>query len=177
MSSPRDRSPSTVRSLHRLVEHYTPDGTLGRTLLGAPATLLAPVLFFGGIWLVGLGATFISFVMGLLGTVLGIPTFLLGILTLWPVYLSLIGNVESPEEYPEGASKPGDSRESHDKLETPEEVLKRRYAAGELTREEFERRLSEVMDSGGRESAGVASREVESEDGDDRVRSETSASR
>lgn len=133
---------STFRALHRLVEHYTPDGTLGRTLLGGTALLFAPFLFFGGAEMLSPAASFAAFVTGLFGTVFGIPMFLLGVLTLWPVYLSLIGNVESASAYPDGASNSREGRE------TPEAVLKRRYAAGELSREEFERRLGDVMGTG-----------------------------
>jgi len=95
---------STVRALHRLVEHYTPDGTPGRTLLGVTALVLAPPLFFGGIGMVNTAATFASFVTGLFGTAVGAPAFVLGVVVLWPVYLSLIGNVESPAAYPKGST-------------------------------------------------------------------------
>ncbi|WP_276300513.1 SHOCT domain-containing protein [Halorussus lipolyticus] len=168
MTGSRD-TPSTVRSLHRLVEHYTPDGTVGRLLLGAPAITVSPFLFFGGI--AGLGSTLnvAGFVLSLFGVVLGIPVFLLGLVTLWPVYLSLIGNVESPEEYPEGAADPESATKSGTGRETPEEVLKRRYAAGGLTREEFERRLGDVMDP--------AEATAEEAAKGDRTRTETSVSR
>jgi hypothetical protein len=177
MSSSRDRSSSTARSFHRLVEHYTPDGTLGRALLGAPAILLAPFLFLGGIEILMNPTSLVSFLTGVFAFAFSLPTLFVGLATAWPVYLSLIGNVESPEKYPEAASKPGDDRESRNNPDTPEEVLKRRYAAGELTREEFERRLDEVMGSAGSESAEMASRRGESEADDDRIDFETSPSR
>jgi len=134
---------STFRALHRLVEHYTPGGTLGRTLLGGTALLLAPFMFFGGIAGLGSAANVAAFVMALFGSVVGLPAFFVGILTLWPVYLSLIGNVESAAMYPDGASKsrPTENRES------AEAILKRRYAAGELSREQFERQLNAVLDT------------------------------
>ncbi|WP_137283504.1 SHOCT domain-containing protein [Halorussus salinisoli] len=134
-----ESSDSTFRALHRLVEHYTPDGTLGRILLGGTALVSGPFLFFVGVAGLGTAANFAAFLLALLASVLGIPAFVLGVLTLWPVYLSLIGNVGSPAAYPDGASKPRGGRES------TEAVLKRRYAAGELSREEFERRLGDVM--------------------------------
>ena len=135
---------STLRALHRLVEHYTPDGALGRTLLGGTALLLAPFLFFGGIAGLGGASSFAAFVLALFAAVLGVPALLVGVLTLWPVYLSLIGNVESAAAYPDGAAGPAEERE------TAEDILKRRYAAGELSQEEFERRLDSVLETSGR---------------------------
>ncbi|MFC4549106.1 MULTISPECIES: SHOCT domain-containing protein [Halorussus] len=157
---------STLRALHRLVEHYTPDGTLGRTLLGGTALVLAPILFFGGIEMLSPAATFTAFVTGLFGTVVGPPAFLLGVVTLWPVYLSLIGNVESPSAYPEGAATPRANRQD------AEDVLKRRYAAGELTRDEFERRLDAVMGTGARRSEPAATENRRSSTADEMARFE-----
>ena len=137
---------STFRALHRLVEHYTPDGTLGRTLLGGAALLCSPFLFFGG-WSAALGSGFLPLALvSVFAGLLGVVAFPFGLLVLWPVYLSLIGNVESPSAYPEGTATPRANRES------AEDVLKRRYAAGELTRDEFERRLDAVMATGARRS-------------------------
>ncbi|WP_435179782.1 SHOCT domain-containing protein [Halorussus sp. AFM4] len=135
---------STFRALHRLVEHYTPDGALGRSLLGVPALLLAPFMFLGGLAVLGSGGSFAAFVTALVVLVLSVPTLVVGLVSLWPVYLSLIGNVESAGAYPDGAARPAEHGE------TPEDILKRRYAAGELNREEFERRLDSVLGAGGR---------------------------
>ncbi|NHN57970.1 MULTISPECIES: DUF1707 domain-containing protein [Halorussus] len=136
IDSPDD---STVRALHRLVEHYTPDGALGRTLLGGPALLLAPFMFLGGVAVLGSAGSFAAFVTALLMVVLSVPALLVGVVSLWPVYLSLIGNVESAAAYPDGAAGPDDERQ------TAEDVLKRRYAAGELSQDEFEHRLDSVL--------------------------------
>ncbi|NEU57407.1 SHOCT domain-containing protein [Halorussus sp. MSC15.2] len=163
MNQPADTS--TFRALHRLVEHYTPNGVLGRTLLGGTALSLAPFLFFGGIEMISPAATFGAFVTGLFATAVGIPAFLLGVFTLWPVYLSLIGNVESAAAYPDGAA------EAQTDVETPEAVLKRRYAAGELSREEFERRLGDVMGTDGADRQSVrTAEETRREDRSERVR-------
>jgi uncharacterized membrane protein len=132
---------STFRALHRLVEHYTPDGTLGRGLLGGTALFFAPLLFLGGSTVLLGGAFPPVMLLGLVALVASVPALLVGIVTLWPVYLSLIGNVESPRAYPEGASKPFEAG-------SPAATLKRRYAAGDLSREEFERRLGDVMETG-----------------------------
>ncbi len=141
MNQSPDTSTSTFRALHRLVEHYTPDGTLGRTLLGATALFFAPVLFLGGSSVLFSGAFLPVLLFALASMVLSVPTLFVGLVTLWPVYLSLIGNVESPEQYPDGTSAP----ETDDERESAEAILKRRYAAGELSREEFERQLNAVL--------------------------------
>jgi uncharacterized membrane protein len=144
------RSPdtSTPRAVHRLLEHYTPDGTLGRLLLGLTALGVTTGLALGGL-LSMLGASLLEVTAGLAAIGLGVGTLLVGLVTLWPVYLSLIGNVESPADYPAVAR--GSRREttvgSADATgDAPEAILKRRYAAGELDDEEFERRLSAVLD-------------------------------
>ncbi|MFC7080806.1 hypothetical protein [Halorussus caseinilyticus] len=98
---------STFRALHRLVEHYTPDESLGRTLLGGTALAFAPFLFLGGATILYGGAVFPILVFGLFSFLVSIPAFVVGVMTLWPVYLSLIGNVESAGAYPEGATGPG----------------------------------------------------------------------
>jgi uncharacterized membrane protein len=157
---------STFRALHRLVEHYTPDGTLGRTLLGGTALFLAPFLFFGGIAGLGTAANVAAFVMALLGSVLGIPALLVGVLTLWPVYLSLIDNVDSPAAYPDAASEPA----ANGNRESAESILKRRYAAGELSRGEFERQLGAVMESSGDDRGRESTDEMSNDDVRERAR-------
>ncbi|UPV99457.1 SHOCT domain-containing protein [Halorussus gelatinilyticus] len=158
---------STFRALHRLVEHYTSDGTLGRTLLGGTALLLAPFLFLGASSILFGGTTYLPVAFfGLVSFVVSVPTFFVGLLTLWPVYLSLIGNVESPELYPDGASTP----ESDGERESAEAILKRRYAAGELSREEFERQLDAVMETSGGDGERATSRDRPRDERRERVR-------
>jgi len=133
---------STLRSLHRLLEHYTPDGTLGRVLFAGCAGLVWPLLLFAAV-------TAGSGIVGLVGSAIAFALLLattgVGLLVLWPVYLSLIGNVESAAAYPEtdGRGRIGDRNRDGD--ETPVDVLKRRYAAGEIDHDEFERRLDSVV--------------------------------
>jgi len=157
MNQSPDTSTSTFRALHRLVEHYTPDGTIGRTLLGGTALLLAPFLFFGGTSILLDPTSLFAFLTGLVTFVVSIPALFVGLVAAWPVYLSLIGNVESPDLYPDGASAP----DADDERESAEAILKRRYAAGELSREEFERQLNAVMGTsdGDRGRAGSGDRE------------------
>lgn len=162
----RRPSESSWRRWHALVEHYTPDGALGRWLLGSLSS-------FFGLWLLAIfGAEVIywglSLAMLFWTTVslgVGIPMVLVGLLTLWPLYLSLIGNLESAADYsvPEmdraNASIPSPRRDtsSKDDIDStdPFADLKRQYAAGDLSEDEFERRLDarlEVSDSSTREA-------------------------
>lgn len=147
---------STLRAVHRLLEHYTPDGTLGRLLLGLMALGVATGLALGGLLSV-LGGTLLEFVVGLAGIGSGVVALFVGLVTLWPLYLSLIGNVESPADYPTSRSRRtpgsveaaadaplGTSSDTHGD-ESPEAILKRRYAAGDIDDAEFERRLETVM--------------------------------
>jgi hypothetical protein len=152
------RSPdtSTPRAVHRLLEHYTPDGTLGRLLLGLSALGVATGLALGGLLSV-LGGTLLEVVVGVTGIGLGAAALLAGLVTLWPLYLSLIGNVASPADYPTGRSRrasrsvgaaaeaPVETSSDVHGDESPEAILKRRYAAGEIGDEEFERRLETVL--------------------------------
>lgn len=165
-------TPSTGRGLHRLVEHYTPQGTLGRVVLGVVALGLSPALLLGGV--AGMGGVFslLPFVFGFLALVAGLAAAVVGVVTLWPVYLSLIGNVESPAAYPVGSAATRPARRTEAAPEPTaegdlgaEELLKRRYAAGDISREEFERRLDGLLDGGGsrNESGRGRRRELERE--------------
>lgn len=140
---------STLRLLHRTIEHYTPDGPLGRLLLGA-------ILLGGGISAFPIGmftllnpVSLASFLAGMVFTPLGAAAVVVGLTALWPVYLSLIGNVDAPADYPEGATPPS----TRGNETSPAEVLKRRYAEGEIDREEFERRLDDLVNPGDEDSA------------------------
>ena len=171
---PHPSAPSAGRRLHRLVEHYTPQGTLGRVLLGVVSLGLSPVLILGGF--AGLGGIFslLPFLAGLLAVVVGVAAAVVGVVTLWPVYLSLIGNVESPAAYPAGTAVRrgvGSARGAVGAADADpadldaEELLKRRYASGDLSREEFERRLDTLLDGGRRaaDSGRRSGRECEPE--------------
>ncbi|OIB55512.1 SHOCT domain-containing protein [Natrialba sp. SSL1] len=180
MAPRRPGSNSRSREWHALVEQYTPDGSLGRFLLGAPIGtigfwfLLIALLEIprGGITL---GVLF--WTPALLGT--SVAMMLFALLMLWPIYLSLIGNVESTDAYAEsvtGESKSAgttpvsgstmgrttspaetttagtrsrstrDATRSESGSSDPFEELKRQYTAGEISEEEFERRLEAQLD-------------------------------
>ncbi|QLG61578.1 SHOCT domain-containing protein [Halorarum salinum] len=139
---------SALRGLHRLLEHYTPDGTVGRLLLGLTALVGGPLLLFGGIAALSAPTSFLAFLIGVLMIVTGVPLAVVGIVCLWPVYLSLIGNVESPEAYPDGSrivSRP--TNVGDDVGNDAEATLKRRYAEGDISREEFEEQLDALLDA------------------------------
>lgn len=150
---------------------YTPDGALGRLLLAAVAAPVAFVAFW--LALVGVAAP------GLLGTALGlfygtltVGGTLLALLVLWPVYLSLIGKVESAADY-RGISRSDGVVERSEP--DPVEVCKREYAAGELSEREFERRLETILGveavERARGEAGAFDGRAERDDGD-RTRTE-----
>jgi len=138
----RPSSESKLRRWHRLVEHYTPDGALGRLLLSMGFGSLS-VFFFGTAFAslsnTGLFGIFLFFPF-LMSVSLG--ALLLTAVVLWPVYLSLIGNVESARAYPV-SSQVDDSGRSDEKDAI--EVLKRKYAAGKVSESEFERRLETLL--------------------------------
>ena len=140
MVGPRP-SHSNRRRWHALVEHYTPDGALGRLLLAGAAGSAGSLLVLLGIF--GVTAfNFFLFFVGLLLAGLGLAAFVLTILVLWPVYLSLIGNIDSTRAYSRG--QPMES--SGETVGTdPMTVLQREYAAGNISREEFERRLDDLL--------------------------------
>lgn len=128
------------RGWHATFEHYTPDGTVGRVVFAALSGTFA---------LVALGGTATFFGAGLVGVLLGVLSLVVCLvaaaatpLVLWPVYQSLIGNAESPKAYARGEVRSPD----RDRHEDAAAVLKRRYAAGEISHAEFERRLDAVLD-------------------------------
>ena len=127
---------STGRRVQRTIEHYTPDGALGRFLFGSVTGSL-------GLWFLAwaiLEPTMLLLPIVLLGLAVSLLT--LSVTTLWPVYLSLVGNLESPEEYGVDRTETSEITE-----EDPIAALKRRYASGELSESEFERRLDTLLEA------------------------------
>lgn len=139
-------SPSRVRRWHRFVEHYTPDGALGRVLLSMGSGSLSTFFFFfaaASLTNTGLFGIFLFFPL-LMSISLG--ALLFTAVVLWPVYLSLIGNVESASAYPDSSVSPSSSvGNSDDRNDDPVEILKRKYAAGTVSESEFERRLETLL--------------------------------
>ncbi|NGM68727.1 SHOCT domain-containing protein [Natronolimnobius sp. AArcel1] len=151
-----DESP--WRRWHALVEQYTPDGALGRWLLGSVSSFFGfwmLVIFGAEVIYWGLSLAMLFWTTVLLGV--GIPMVLVGLLTLWPLYLSLIGNLESAADYSLSetptranlsAETPQRETSSEDDVDSsdPFADLKRQYAAGDLSEDEFERRLDARLD-------------------------------
>ncbi len=142
-------SPPPDSDYHGTVEQYTPDGTVGRLLFGLLVGGTAVALGLTGLLGVATGDV-LPVLAGAIMLVVGLAGLAVALTTLWPVYLSLIGNVESPEAYSVGADVAGLDAD-------PETILKRRYAAGEISREAFERRLDELLDAESRRGAGTRS--------------------
>jgi uncharacterized membrane protein len=135
---------STDHGWHELIEHYTPEGTFGRVLFGFIVGSVS--MFLGVLGFAGMVNTFgvLPFLLGIIGTAIGLAGAGIAITALWPVYLSLIDNIDSPASYGVGS---GIGSGTFDGADDPESILKQRYAAGEITREEFERRLDGVMET------------------------------
>ena len=136
---------STTRQQWREhIERYTPDDAFGRLLLA---------LFSGSVGVYSLVWSMATFMTSglwfplaflLVGVSLGLVIF--SLMMVWPVYLSLIGNVESAEAYSQPDSTPP-SEGSHDDSIV---VAKRQYAAGNMSEMEFERRVETILDADAR---------------------------
>ena len=168
MDSRRFQAPARLGRWHALIERYTPDGWLGRCLLGSTTGtvgvwLLALALFEVPRWGLSLAALF--WLPAFLG--LGLPALVLSLTVLWPVYLSLIGNIGSADAYPlsefgdrstrnggipggeRGASPPVERTDaSESSADDPFGDLKLQYANGDISEEEFERRLEARLEDG-----------------------------
>lgn len=135
---------------HERIEHYTPNGALGRLLVAIPS---GSVGVYSLTWSV---ATLITSSMLwlpplLIGVSLG--AIILSIMMIWPVYLSLIGNVESAKAYPQ-VDTPPPSEENRD---TSIAVVKQQYAAGNISEAEFEQRVENLLHADARSQPGSMS--------------------
>ncbi|EMA49334.1 MULTISPECIES: hypothetical protein [Halococcus] len=139
---PSPRS-TTRQQCHERIEHYTPDGASGRLLVAVPS---GSVGVYSLVWsvagLITSSAFWAPFLLA--GVSLGLVVF--SLMMIWPVYLSLIGNVESPEAYSQPDATPP-SEENHDDSIA---VAKRQYAAGNISEMEFERRVETILDTDAR---------------------------
>jgi uncharacterized membrane protein len=135
-SSPQS---ATRHRWHELLERYTPNGASGRLLIAIPS---GSVGVYSLIWSVAMIITssilWLPLLLVLAGVSLGVIIFAL--MMIWPVYLSLIGNVESAKAYPQTSATP--SEKNHDDSIA---VVKRQYAAGNISEEEFEQRVENLL--------------------------------
>lgn len=154
MTSPLSRS--GVRRWHGRIEQNTPDGVLGRLLFGAVVGLgLGPFLFFAGLVQV-IGPTsplLLSEIVGLVAIPVGVISVLLSLVVLWPVYISITKNLNlniiyriTKEVHPEMRKSAAEAKSGNDEADYIE-ALKRRYSTGEISYEEFERKLDDVMNA------------------------------
>ena len=131
--------PSTPKAIRQLVEHYTPDGTAGRLTL---AFVTGTVGFFG-VWLTAIllfaGTILSALTLGPIAGFITIALLTVTVLTLWPVYLSAIGRVESPSVY-SNRLRQAASRSSVDHIANA-------YRTGELTEAELEQQLETTLEN------------------------------
>jgi hypothetical protein len=111
----RPSSQSNTRRWHRLVEHYAPDGALGRVLLAAASGSVSGFALLATLFSIA-EPNLLLFVLFPLWAGLCLGTAVLTVVALWPVYLSLIGNVASAKDYPR-TSSPSSSSDGSDETD------------------------------------------------------------
>ena len=134
---------------------FTPDSRRWRRLVAAGAAIGGPLAFYAAFAVASGVKT---------GLVYDLLILLFGILTL------VLPAVAAATLL---APNSGLTRENSPGREDPIEVLKRRYAAGEIDREEFDRRLDALVEIS---ESGLDQRPVRSDD-DRRIRDEVGANR
>ena len=154
MPPARSRLP---RRIQRSIEEYTPNGTVGRLViaalsgLGSGISLYISLVFFFNPVLISL--LFIP----LFGSV-GVATAALAFLMLWPIYVSAIGNVDSPAGYaanirassdrqPVDAAGSRRTSGGNDQADEALTALRNRYARGEISDQAFEQRLERLLET------------------------------
>ena len=147
-------SKSRTHRWHRVVEHYTPSGALGRLILAACTGTVS----FSGFLVAAAVINTVSalwFLVAPLAAGFSIATALLTLVTLWPVYLSLIGNVESPESYMnkgrttarpvEASAASFGATPEREPADDAIDEIKRQYAEGDITEEELDERVENLL--------------------------------
>ena len=144
--------PSRLTVFHHLLEWYTPDSTLGRlgfSLVAALVCYVSAVVFFIGVFDAGV----LGSLVGLGGAAVGLSTVGLILLVLWPVYLSVLGHIESADAYVESnvfADAPEPDTTDTEPIDRDEDdplaVAKRQYAAGNISEAEFARRVETLLE-------------------------------
>ena len=146
MSSHLSTLAGHLRVLHRNIERFTPNSAVGRGLfaflaLGFAGFSVWPA-FLGLVLTGGLGALLSLFVL-----TVGATVGLLGLVVLWPIYLSLLGQVDSVSEYSTtGRTSSFDGLdEGNPEEDEPLALLKHQYTSGTISEAEFERRLDQLL--------------------------------
>lgn len=135
---PSSQSPPRNR-WHGLIEHYTPSGVLGRLLVAIPSGPIGVILLALSISVIALnGLLWLPLALVLAGV--GLAASILTVVVLWPVYLSLIGNIESTKTYLQTETTP-----SEEHRDDSIAVVKQQYAAGNISETEFERRIENLL--------------------------------
>ena len=132
----------TQRGWHGAIEHYTPNDTTRRVLVAMPLIAIGVYSFT---WF---AATLVSTIMlwvPLIGAGVSLGILMLGLVTVWPLYLSFIGNVDSPEAYMRA--------EAGVASESALGTAKQQYAAGNISEQEFERRVENLLNADPRASS------------------------
>ncbi|QKY19768.1 SHOCT domain-containing protein [Halolamina sp. CBA1230] len=73
-----------------------------------------------------------------------LAALLVGYIAIVPITAMLFGDEEEQEEW---LDEDGDDSESNETEETPLETLRRRYAEGELSEAQFERKLDQLLET------------------------------
>lgn len=141
------RPPSDDRAWHRLIERYTPDGRLGRLLFGLIVGSFSVTAGVFGLAVVATPPSVVGFLLGLVLATAGTAGTLLTLVALWPVYLSLIGNIDTPAAYGRTPTTDTGSELTGQHPDDNVEILKRVYAEGKISHEEYERRLDALVDA------------------------------
>lgn len=140
MVSPSPSLPATRHQWNKRFEEYTPSGYLGQILF---------VIISGSIGLLSLGLSLASLAAPGLFTIplavvfagVGLGASLLMIVMLWSIYLSLIDTGQSTRSHMETGEVSSSDGDDEGSLE----VVKRQYAAGNISEEEFERRVENLL--------------------------------
>lgn len=152
MPSTRNRF---TRRIQRHVERYTPDGTIGRVILALTSGIASGVSLFVSLAFLFPPVPISLLIVPIFGSI-GLGAAVLTLLMVWPVYLSVIGNVDSPTDYAQqvysssnrSAIPPLDQQQSashNDESDDALVVLRNRYARGEISEQAFERRLEQLL--------------------------------
>lgn len=129
---------ATQHGWHERIERYTPNTAFGRLLLAIPCGSVGVYSFTWSVaTLITSGALWLPLLLA--GVSLGAIIF--SIMMLWPIYLSLIGTVESPNAYTQVNTTLSHEERRDDSLA----VVKRQYAAGHISETEFEHRVENLL--------------------------------